>query len=294
MVGIGEILWDVLPGGKQLGGAPANFAYHANALGANGAVVSRVGDDEPGREILSRLDALGLDRRHLSIDPTHPTGRVDVRVDSAGVPRYVIHEPVAWDFLAADTPLLDLAGRADAVCFGTLAQRSPVSRGAIDSFLGATRPHCLRVFDVNLRQSFYSKEIIEAGLGAADVLKLNDEELPVVSELLALGRTEAASIGELTRRYSLRLVALTRGGRGSLLTSHDGRTSDHPGVAVQRIADTVGAGDAFTAALVMGLLAEVPLDRINDAANRLAAYVCTQPGATPAVPVEFREALRGG
>src|SRR3954469_6402957 len=142
VVGIGEVLWDMLPGGKQLGGAPANFAYHARALGADGVVVSQVGDDDLGREILERFGTLGLPTTHLGTDSVHPTSRVDVRVDAAGVPRYVIYENVAWDFLPATPELLALAGRADAICFGTLAQRSPVTRDTIRAVLDAARPGC--------------------------------------------------------------------------------------------------------------------------------------------------------
>jgi fructokinase len=288
VVGIGEILWDMLPAGRQLGGAPANFAYHAGALGARAAVVSRVGDDPPGRDILRRLDDLGLDRTHVSLDPDHPTGTVDVRLDPAGVPEYVIHENVAWDFLPFGAGLGVLAGRADAVCYGTLAQRSAASRDAISSFTAVTRPECLRVFDINLRQAYFSRELIEQGLARSHVLKLNDAELPVVCELLGVGGSDPVEQARtLAHRYRLHLVALTRGPRGSLLVCRDGQVSDHPGSPVPTIADTVGAGDAFTAALVMGILANRDLDRMNAAANRLAAFVCTQPGATPPIPKEL-------
>src|SRR5438874_7577468 len=246
VVGIGEVLWDMLPGGRQLGGAPANFAYHAAALGARGAVASRVGGDDLGRDILARLEALGLDRSHVGTDPDHPTGRVDVRVDAAGVPEYLIHEPAAWDFIPDRRPLLDLARRADAVCFGSLAQRCAVSRDTIRHFLRATRPPCLRVFDINLRQSYFSREVVEESLRASDVLKLNDAELPVVSRLLDGAADERSAINLLLDRYPLRLVALTRGPHGSLLVARDGERSDHAGAPVTRLADTVGAGDAFT------------------------------------------------
>jgi fructokinase len=298
VVGIGEVLWDVLPGGKQLGGAPANFAYHANALGAEGVVVSRVGDDDPGREILARLDALALDRSRVSTDPRYTTGRVDVRVDGAGVPEYVIHAPAAWDFIPLDAPLLDAARRADAVCFGSLAQRSPLSRESIRQFLRVTRPTCLRVFDINLRQAFYSRQVLEDSLRACDVLKLNDAELPVVARVLhvvgePIQSPALSTARALLDRYPLRLVAFTRGHAGSLLLARGGETSDHPGIPVPRLADTVGAGDAFTAALVMGLMADRDLDAINAAANRLAAYVCTQPGATPPIPAALAAEVRG-
>lgn len=288
IVGLGEVLWDVLPAGRQLGGAPTNFAYHAAALGARGAVASRVGDDDLGREALGRLDALRVDRRHVGVDRDHPTGTVDVRLDAAGVPRYVIHEHVAWDFLAADDALLDLAARADAVCFGTLAQRSRVSRDAIGAFLRATRDDCLRVFDINLRQSYYDGDVVHDSLSLSGVLKLNEDEVGVVRRLLNPREQDAgdaeSAVAALMRKYPLRLVAVTRGANGSLLCASDGRRSDHAGFRAEPLADTVGAGDAFTAAVVTGLLAGHDLDRINASANRLAAYVCTQHGATPPIP----------
>ena len=286
IVGIGEVLWDVLPAGKQLGGAPANFAYHAKALGADGVVVSRVGDDDLGREALRRLSQLGLDARHVGTDPDHPTGRVDVRLDARGVPSYVIHEDVAWDFLRATPDVIGLAGRADAVCYGTLAQRSPASREAIRTFVESTRPGCLRVLDGNLRQSYFDGQTVHGLLAASDVLKLNDEELPVVTRLLNVPGDGAEAIHALLRAYDLRLIALTRGPRGSALYARD-RTSDCPGEPPAEIADTVGAGDAFTAALVLGLLRGDDLDKINWTANRLASYVCSQHGATPPSPGAF-------
>ena len=290
IVGIGEILWDMLPGGKQLGGAPANFAYHANALGARGVVISRVGDDDFGREIIARLESLGLDTRFVQRDPSHPTGRVDVRVDGRGVPDYVIHRNVAWDFIRADPELLQLAAAAaDAVCFGTLAQRSPASREAIRSFLRATRPDCRRVFDINLRQSYYDAGTVRELMQLARVVKLHDEELPVVARLLSSGADDSVPPNDpesvarwLIDQYPLELVALTRGPRGSVLyTGRD--TFEHPGHPAT-VADTVGAGDAFTAALVLGLLRRQDLGRIINFASRVAAYVCSQHGATPALP----------
>ena len=285
VIGLGEILWDLLPAGKQLGGAPANFAYHANALGARGAVVSRVGDDALGREVLDRLDALGVDRSAVSVDAQRPTGTVDVRLDAAGVPSYVIHENVAWDFLQASGRAMELCAAASAVCFGTLASRSVVSRDSIVQLLDATPRDCLRVFDINLRQAFYDEDVIGTLLEAADVVKLNDAELPVVASLLGLEGPEPAQ--QLVDRYELRALALTRGPSGSRVYAHGG-VSDHPGVRAQ-IDDTVGAGDAFTAALVLGLLDGHRLDQINAFANRLAAHVCSQPGATPAIPKELLE-----
>jgi fructokinase len=286
VVGLGEILWDLLPAGRQLGGAPANFAYHAQALGGAGVVVSCVGADDAGREILRRLEKRGLATRYIATDPDHPTGTVSVALDVRGNPDFTIHEGVAWDFLPRAPELLELAARADAVCYGSLAQRSSVTRETIRAFLEATRPECLRVFDVNLRQRFFSEGIVRASLDRADVLKLNEEELPVVAELLGVEGTETEMLDVLLDRFSLRAVALTRGERGSLLR-RPGETAEHPGFQREEIADTVGAGDAFTAAMVMGLLQERDLWAVCEGANRLAAYVCSQPGAMPAVPPEL-------
>ncbi|HPO15723.1 MAG TPA: carbohydrate kinase [Candidatus Hydrogenedentes bacterium] len=279
VVGLGEVLWDLLPDGKLLGGAPANFAYHAKGLGAEAFVVSAVGPDDLGGEILSQLDRSGLETRYIHQDAEHPTGRVTVTLDAAGTPSYVIHTDVAWDFIPQSPALLDLAERTDATCFGTLCQRSPISQHTVRSFLENTPQDSLRVFDINLRQQFYSASIIHNMLTLSNVLKLNDEELPVVAKLLEMDGAETSLMEELVRRYDLRLVALTRGAKGSLLCTREG-WSDHPGMSVT-VADTVGAGDAFTAALVMGLLENHPLGEINAQANRLAAYVCTQKGAMP-------------
>lgn len=283
LVGLGEILWDLLPAGKQLGGAPANFAYHAAALGGRGAVVSRVGRDALGDEILRRLDAMGLDRSCVSVDSAHPTGTVTVDLDRNGVPTYVIHSDVASDFVMADEIVLDLVRRADGVCFGTLAQRSPPSREAIRAFLGATRTGCLRVFDINLRRQ-YDANILHDLMKVSDVLTLNDEELPVVAKLLEL--PEGVELEELLRRFPLRVIAVTRGRRGSVLLDRTTRV-EHTGYEAG-VRDTVGAGDAFTAAVALGLLRGLPLQRISDAANRVASYVCSQAGATPPLPEELR------
>ena len=292
IIGLGEVLWDLLPGGKQFGGAPANFAYHAKAMGAEGVVVSCVGDDDLGREILDRLDGLGLGREYVAVDPKHPTGTVSVELDADGKPDYIIHEPVAWDFIPKGPALDELAAKTDAVGFGSLAQREGVSRATIQHFLAATRPDCLRIFDINLRQHFYNRDTITAGLEAASVLKLNDEELPVVAELLSIEGDESAVLATLIEQFSLRLIALTKGAQGSVLATADER-SEHPGFAAEVSksdgADTVGAGDSFTAVLAMGLLRGLELDTINERANRTACYVCGQAGATPEMPAELTE-----
>ena len=175
IVGLGELLWDLLPSGRQLGGAPANFAYFASLLGDRGVVASRVGNDDLGRQAASRLRQLGSSTEYLQCDPTHATGTVEVRVDSAGQPQFEIARPVAWDFLEWTAAWKKLAEEADAVCFGSLAQRSPASRKTILQFLRSTQPNTLRVFDVNLRAPFYCREVLEASLQLSDVIKLNHD-----------------------------------------------------------------------------------------------------------------------
>jgi fructokinase len=286
IVGLGEILWDLLPAGKQLGGAPANFAFHAQQLGAAGIVASAVGDDDLGREILDRLKGLGLTINHVAIDREHPTGTVSVKLDDKGVPDYIIHTNVAWDYIALTDSLLDLARKCDAVCFGTLAQRSPVSARTIEGFLDATRPDCLRVFDINLRQSYFSAALIDQMLKRTHILKLNDQELPVVCDLLQLpGCDEPSRVDAIRSRYALRGVALTRGEKGSAL--YTGARPDEQPAAKVEVVDTVGAGDAFTAVLVNGLLRNWPLDKTHALASRVAGHVCSQRGATPRLPPGF-------
>ena len=283
VVGLGELLWDMLPDGKQLGGAPTNFAYHSQVLGVESVPVSCVGEDELGREILDSLTNLGLSTDYISIDADHPTGTVTIALDGEGKPEYTIHEDVAWDFIPSDPSLMELAAKADAVCFGSLSQRSKTSRETVRQFLDATHAGCIRVYDINLRQHYYSKEIIDAMLTRAEVLKLNDDELPVVASLLGIAGDDNAVLGSILERYGLLLIVLTMGDEGSLLFV-DGEISICQSCESIEIADTVGAGDAFTAAVTTGLLHGKNLDEINKFANRLAGFVCTQNGATPKVP----------
>ena len=282
VVGLGEILWDMLPTGRKLGGAPANFAYHASTLGLKSSVVSCVGDDDLGREIVACLTGYGLDVSCLAVSPRAPTGTVAVELDPHGKPTFIIHEDVAWDAIPWAPELGELAGRVDAVCFGSICQRSTASRTTVRRFLADTRPECLRVFDINVRQSYYTADVVRSSLEAADVLKLNDDELPVVARLLGLPGDEDAILVGLVRTFGLRAAALTRGACGSVLRTEAER-SEHPGIAVD-VVDTVGAGDAFTAAMVLGLLQGCGLEAINATANRLGAAVCTGEGATPALP----------
>jgi fructokinase len=285
VLGLGEVLWDLLPTGRQLGGAPANFACHARALGADAAVVTRVGADALGREIVERLGALGLPVDLVQLDELAPTGTVGVDLDAGGVPRFTIHEGVAWDALAATPAALAAAGHADAVCFGSLAQRREPARASIRRLVDATPASALRIFDANLRQPFHTREVLERSLALANVLKLNDAELPALASAFGFGGAPEAVVEALARRFVLQLVALTRGPGGSLLWTRQG-VSDHPG-APATVRDTVGAGDAFTAALAMGVLLDWPLEQINARANAVAAFVCGAAGAVPALPPEL-------
>ena len=286
VVGIGEVLWDLFPTGKKLGGAPANFAYHASALGAEARVISRVGNDELGREILARFEALGLPTDCTSIDLAHPTGTVTVQLAADGQPHFTIHEGVAWDHLVADSTSLAAVAGADAVCFGSLGQRCAPSNMAIRTMLAASPAKALRIFDVNLRQDFYSRELIEGSMEVANVLKLNDTELPVLGRLLGVkALADKEQLAELAGRFGLRLVVYTCGARGSML--YDGtRWTEHPGRAVE-VKDTVGAGDSLTAAVTMGMLAGWDLETIGERANEIAAYVCSCEGATPPMPAHL-------
>ena len=288
VVGLGELLWDIFPNGKLLGGAPANFAYITNLLGNTGVPASRLGCDPLGGEARERLSQLGLTDEYVQEDPIYPTGTVKVEVDKYGQPQFEILHPVAWDFLEWNADWKRLAQQTDAVCFGSLAQRSPQSRSTIRSFLSATRPQTVRVFDVNLRQNFYSKEIIEHAMDLATIVKLNHEELPILMSLLGVEhRNEQESAWHLLSSYELKLICVTRGNEGSLLLCAAQR-SEHPGFQV-KVADTVGAGDAFTAALVHGYLRGDPLDEINQNANRVGAWVASQPGATPSPKLQGLE-----
>ena len=287
VIGLGEALWDLLPAGPQLGGAPANFAYHAHALGARAQVITRVGQDDYGREIIRRFVAMGLDGGAVQLDEAAPTGTVTVALSGNGIPEYTIHENVAWDRIAATPEALAAVSVADAICFGSLAQRSEASRTAIQQLVAATSADALRVFDINLRQHFYSREIIEHSLLLANVLKLNDTELPVLARMLGMEGSPRQQIEGLARNFSLRVVALTRGAEGSLLFQGD-RWSELPTSQVE-VRDTVGAGDAFTAALCLGLLCGMDLDTIHEQASRVAAYVCGCIGATPSLPAPLRQ-----
>jgi fructokinase len=294
IVGLGELLWDMLPAGRQLGGAPANFSVMASRLGAHGIVASRVGTDEPGDAARAMLAKLPVDSRYLQTDTEHPTGTVTVTLTD-GQPEYVIHRPVAWDFMELTPEWAELASRADAVCFGSLAQRHGVSRAAIHGFLAATRPECVRVFDVNLRKPHPASAVVRDSMRVATILKLNEVELPDVLALLGLSPVTVPAPGAagfddalidgaraILAVYPVRLIVLTLGSMGSLLVTPDA-TARHGGVPCI-VADAVGAGDAFTAALVTYYLRGASLARLGEAGNRWGAWVASQAGAMPELP----------
>ena len=276
IVGIGEILWDMLPTGKALGGAPANFAYHAKRLGEDGWAVSAIGNDALGREIMEIVMEKGL--RNLISVTSRPTGTVQVSLDAKGVPSYTIMEDVAWDNIPFTPQMAALASRADAVCFGSLVQRGN-SRDSVLRFLRAMRPEALRVFDINLRQHYYSKEVIDESLQLSDILKINDEEIRIVAELFGLGGDDTAACRALIERYGLKLVILTRGTDGSEVITADEAIPQAVGQV--EVVDTVGAGDSFTAAFVVAYLRGDSLADAQRLANETAAYVCSCKGAMP-------------
>ena len=286
VVGLGEILWDMLPGKKVLGGAPANFAYYVQALGVRSFFAGSVGKDDLGKEMLKALGRLGIDRRYIFIDEIHPTGKVDVEIDKKGKPKYVFAENVAWDHIPFNRKMLKLARRASVVCFGTLTQRSSVSKDTIRRFLKTTRPDCIRIFDINLRQPFFDREIIVSTLRLSNVLKLNEDELQILCRLMNLHGSQEVLLSKLMEKFQLELIALTKGAKGSILFGR-GKKSVHKGFRV-KVVDTVGAGDSFSAALAAGLLKGDDLDKINAFANRLAGFVCTQPGAIAKLPADLK------
>ena len=286
VVGLGEVLWDLLPTGPQLGGAPTNFTYHAAALGARALMVTRIGDDDLGREVIKRFTQMDLSRDAIQVDVTRPTGTVEVRLDETGVAHYTFAEDAAWEHLATTNVALQAVHGAQAVCFGTLGQRAGISRRTIQQLVAAAPADALKIFDVNLRLDFYSREVIEQSMRLSNVLKLNDEELAVLTAMFSLQGDLRQRIEWLVRAFGFKLLVLTRGPSGSLI-HQEGRWSELPPQPV-RVVDTVGAGDAFAAALTMGLLAGMALDEVHAMAAEAARYVCSQRGATPPLPQAFR------
>jgi fructokinase len=280
VVGLGELLWDLLPDRTCLGGAPANFAYITTLLGDRGIVASRLGVDARGRDALRRMEEVGLECKYVQKDPERPTGVVQVQVDGKGIAQYEIAYPVAWDFMEWTPEWQHLAETADAVCYGSLAQRSARSRETIRKFVQTMRRGAVKIFDVNLRQHYYSKEIVADTMRGADIVKLNDDELPKIMALLGFRHEdEPGSARQLSRQHGVGLVCITRGARGSLLVRGE-EVSEHCGFAV-KVADTVGSGDAFTAGMVHEYLRGSSLAQMNETANLVGAWVASQAGAMP-------------
>jgi fructokinase len=315
ILGLGELLWDVLPEGPRLGGAPidgslsmgllggapANFTVMAGRLGSHAVLLSRIGRDNLGREAIERLDPLPVDASFVETDAVHETGRVTVSFES-GQPQYIIHHPAAWDFLELSDEWVRLAERADAICFGSLAQRSLESRQTIQTLAAQTSSKCIRVFDANLRAPFYSGEVIQESLELATVMKMNDAEVAQVLALLGLPvgdviqedqpQLDGLRIGAerlLGEFPTLQMVAVTRGGHGSLLVTRT-EWHAHTGHPV-KVADTIGAGDAFTAALTHYMLRGAGLSVLNEAGNRWGGWVASQSGAMPALAGAVRSEI---
>lgn len=295
VIGLGEALFDCLPTGRKLGGAPANFAYHVSQFGFDSCAISAIGDDELGQEIIDTFDNVGLHYCLPKVD--YPTGTVQVTLNEQGIPQYEIKLGVAWDNIPLTPELTDLANHAQAVCFGSLAQRSEVSRATIQTFLESTPQDTLKVFDINLRQRWYNREVIETSLQHCNILKINDEELDIVAPMLLSVTTDPASLiaadqekavrvcRALIELYELKMLILTCGTNGSYVITKDKCSFiDTPKVEV---ADTVGAGDSFTATFIAKILGGATIEQAHEMAVKVSAFVCTQSGAMPKLPQEF-------
>lgn len=282
IAGLGELLWDVFPTHKRIGGAPANFAWHCSQIGAEAYPVTCIGTDALGQEMSGVLEDLGVATQYVLQSEQYPTGTVQVSLDAQGKPSYEICEGVAWDHLSYNAQLEELAGRLDAVCFGSLCQRSPESRSTIRKFIEQMPAGSMKIFDVNFRQSYYSKELVQESLELATVLKLSDEELEVLIGYFDLSGDLLEQLQQLRARFDLQLLVYTRGAEGSLLITAD-EINDTPGRPIKAV-DSVGAGDSFTASMCMGMLSGWPLSQVNEFANQVAAFVCSNEGATPQLP----------
>ncbi|MBD8388936.1 carbohydrate kinase [Dysgonomonas sp. BGC7] len=290
VVGLGEILWDVFPERKVLGGAPANFAYHVSQFGFNGYTVSAIGEDLLGKEILSSLEDKKLN--YLIETTDYPTGTVQVSLNKSGVPQYEICENVAWDNIPFTARTENLAKNTQTVCFGSLAQRSAVSRETIRKFLAAMPEDSLKIFDINLRLDYYTKEIIEESLQMANMMKINDEEVIKIANLFGWDGEEQDICRKLLEKYNLNILILTKGTEGSFVFTPR-QTSYQPTPKVH-VADTVGAGDSFTAAFIAAYLHGQRIEDAHQLAVEVSAYVCLQHGAMPKLPDAYLELFRNG
>ena len=279
IVGIGEVLWDLLPDGKQPGGAPGNFAYHAMQLGFESYAVSAIGKDELGSEIEVFLKSKKLNTILQHVD--YPTGIVEVLLDSSGVPTYNICENVAWDNIILDMEMKNLARETDAVCFGTLAMRNDVSRKSINNFVDLVPDYSCKIFDINLRQHYYSKELIESCLDKCNIFKINDDEISVLMRMFNMKYLDEKSFSKfLIEQYDLKILILTKGEKGSIVITKAGEISEKQTPRV-KVIDTVGAGDAFTAAFVGGIMRGDSISEAHNSAVQISAYVCSCQGAMP-------------
>lgn len=289
IVGIGEALWDMLPEGRKIGGAPANFTYHVSQFGLDAVAVSAVGDDALGEEIRHIFDEKGLQSHLASV--AYPTGTVEVTLDAKGVPQYDICEGVAWDNIPFTPELEALARNTIAVCYGTLAQRNTTSRQTIESFIEAMPAESIKICDINLRGTFYNKEVIESSMRKCDILKINDEEIVEVCRLLGMeSATQRMAALSLMGRYEIDMLILTCGTEGSYIFCMDGTESFLPTPKVE-VADTVGAGDSFTGAFIAALLMGKEVKKAHALAVEVSAYVCTQNGAMPELPERIIDKL---
>ena len=291
IIGIGEILWDVFPTGKQLGGAPASFAYHVSAQGNEGIIISRIGNDELGNGVINCLKGVGLVTDYIQIDGNKPTGTVEVKIDDSNQPDYIIKEDVAWDFLEWSPDFKLLLKSVDAVCFGTLSQRNIVSRQTILKFLSGVKNDIVKILDINLRQNFFNEQVIEESLRLSDILKLNSSELEILGKLLEINEKydEKDLCIFLISKYKIKLICLTKGEEGSILINEN---SFHESPAYPYlVVDRVGAGDAFTAAMIIQFLKGNSLDIINDYANKLASWVTSKSGGMPIYDSDIRNIM---
>jgi fructokinase len=286
IVGLGEALWDVLPEGKKLGGAPANFAYHAAQFGQETIAISALGEDALGDETIEALKEHNLN--YLMPRVPYPTGTVQVTLTGDGIPTYEIKENVAWDNIPFTNEILEIAKNARAVCFGSLAQRNVVSRENIHKFLDATPDDCTKIFDINLRQQFYTKEVIKESLKRCNILKINDEELVLIGRMFGYpGLDIEDKCWLILGKYNLDMLVLTCGTNGSYVFT-PGQMSFQETPKVE-VADTVGAGDSFTGSFVGSILNGKPVPEAHKTAVQVSAYVCTQNGAMPVIPDELKK-----
>ena len=289
IVGIGEALWDMLPEGRKIGGAPANFTFHVSQFGLDAVAVSAVGDDALGEEIRQTFDQKDLQTQLATVP--YPTGTVEVTLDEKGIPQYDICEGVAWDNIPFTAELEALARNTIAVCFGTLAQRNSVSRQTIEKFIATMPAEGIKICDINLRGTFYSKEVVESSMRACDILKINDEEIVEVCRLIGIEMpTQRMMALRLMERYEVDMLILTCGTEGSYIYCMDGTESFLPTPKV-KVADTVGAGDSFTGAFIAALLCGKEVKKAHALAVEVSAYVCTQNGAMPELPEKIIDKL---